>query len=50
MGKKVSVPTSTFNMVCIVVVAIAVVGLWEGVEAKALPAQGKSIQLTVSVA
>ncbi len=24
--------------------------LWEGVEAKALPAQGKSIQLTVSVA
>jgi hypothetical protein len=49
MAKKVSVPTFNFNMICVVVVAIAVVGLWEGVEAKALPAQGKSIQFTVIV-
>ena len=49
---KISVPIfGNLNMICVVLVAVALIGLWDGptmAEAKALPAQGKEFWVHIS--
>lgn len=42
MSKNVA---TLFNVVIVVVLAIAVAGLWEGAEAKAMPSEGERLMI-----